>query len=129
LTKAEKFSAKFDVLRLKRVMPAPGLDVNASLQVKTGSLHNSPAFGRDLHNRDHVKLFDSLASFRRKLPCIRRILLNLDDDHVKLRAELPCTDAIRSGFVRNFLAQTRSRQTLTKTSSLRRDQVVIGASR
>jgi len=41
-------------------------------------------FDLDVHNRDHVKLFELLPSFRRKLPGIRRILLNLVDDHVKL---------------------------------------------
>jgi len=75
-----------------------------------------------MHGRDHVKLFERLASFRRKLPCVRRILHNLVDDHVKpvfepfkhrrdhvkLRPELPCPDAITSNFLWNFLAQTRS---------------------
>jgi hypothetical protein len=88
LTKAKKFSEKFDVFRLKRFMFGTKLDVNASLQVTTGSMHDSSAFGRDLLTRDHVVFFDSLASFRRKLPSIRRILLSLDNDHVKLCAKL-----------------------------------------
>lgn len=61
-------------------------------------MHNLLAFGPDLHKRAHVMSFDWLASFRFKLPSIRRILLNLDDDHVKLRAKLPCTGAITSSF-------------------------------
>ena len=55
MTKAEKFSARFDVFRLKRFMLKSERDVNASLQVTTGSMHDSSASGRDLHNRDHVK--------------------------------------------------------------------------
>jgi hypothetical protein len=51
------------------------------------------------------------------------------DDHVKLRAKLPCIDAITSDFARNFPAQTQSRQASSKTSQLRHDQVVIDASR
>ena len=80
------------------------LDVNASLQVKTGSMHDSSAVGRDLQKREHVTLFDSLTSFPRKLPSLRRILLNLDDDHVNLRAKLPCSNAITSDFLRSFFA-------------------------
>ncbi len=57
-TKAKKFSAKFDVFRLKHFMIAPGRDVNASLQVKTGPVHNLSAFGPDLQNRDHVTFGD-----------------------------------------------------------------------
>ena len=79
-------------------MLAPERDVNSSLQVKTAGIHNSSAFGRDLQNNDHVKLFDSLPSIRRKLPSIRRILLSLDVDHVKLSPELPCLDANLSNF-------------------------------
>src|SRR5215217_7498966 len=78
----------------------------------------------------------TLASFRFKLPSIRRILLNLVDDHVKhgsehvkLSLKLPCSDAITSNFAWNFLARTRSRQTLPGTSLRRRNQVVIQASR
>jgi len=41
LTKAEKFSEKFDVFRLKRFMLEPGRDVNACLQVKPRSMHFS----------------------------------------------------------------------------------------
>ena len=55
MTKAEKFSAKFDVFRLKRFMLESERDVNASLQVTLGSMHDSSAFGHDLQNRDHVK--------------------------------------------------------------------------
>ena len=40
------------------------LDVNASLQFTTGSMHDLSAFDRDLRERDHVMLFDSLTSFR-----------------------------------------------------------------
>ena len=47
LTKAEKFSAKFDVFRLKRFKLKSELDVNASLQVTTGSMHDSAALVRD----------------------------------------------------------------------------------
>ena len=36
-----------------------------------------------MHGRDHVDLSNSLASFRRKLPGVRRILRKLVDDHVK----------------------------------------------
>jgi len=114
LTKAEKFSAKFDVFRLKRFMLESELDVNASLQVTTWTMNHSSEFVPDLHNRDHVMLFDSLISFRRKLPCIRRILLNLDDDHVKLFAKLLCLKAIKSDFARSFLAQARSSRDLSR---------------
>ena len=58
LTKAEKFRAKFYVFRLKLVMPRPRRDVNACLQVKTGSMLYLSAFGHDLQNLDHVKLVD-----------------------------------------------------------------------
>lgn len=79
-------------------MLAPERDVNSPLQVKTASTHNSLAFGRDLQNNDHVKLFDSLPGIRRKLPSIRRILLSLAIDHVKLSPELPCLDTNLSNF-------------------------------
>jgi hypothetical protein len=59
---AKKFSAKFNVFRLKRFMLEPGRDVNASLQVKKASMHKLLALGPDLQNRDYVKLFNSLAS-------------------------------------------------------------------
>ena len=73
-------------------------------------------FRFDLHKRDHVKLFKSLRSFGFKLSSIRRILPNLIDDHVKhvfepfklrrdrvkLRAKLPCLEAITSDFVMNL---------------------------
>jgi len=103
------------VFGLKRFMLQPRFDVNQSLQVETDGMHNFFAFGPDLHDGDHVKLHDKLASFRFKLPSIRRILPSLVDDHVK--------------FAWNFLARTRSRQTLPGTSLRRRNQVVIQASR
>ena len=90
------------------------------------------AFGFDLLNRDHVKPFKSLLSFRFRLSSTRRILPNLVDDqikhvyerfkfrrdhvklrpklpctdgiHVRLPLKLPCTDAITSDFGRSFLA-------------------------
>jgi hypothetical protein len=100
----------------------PGFDVNSFLQVKPHGMHNFFAFGFDLQNGDHVKLLEQLASFRFKLPSIRRILLNLVDDHVKHEPDhvkpslkLPCSDAstsnmnpITSNFAWNFPAQTRS---------------------
>jgi hypothetical protein len=58
LTKAEKISGKFDMFGLKQFMPEPRHDVNASLQVKPGSMRFSFAVGLDLHNCDHVKLVD-----------------------------------------------------------------------
>ena len=125
LTKAEKFSGKFNVFRLKRFMLEPERDVNASLQVMTGSIHNLPASVHNLHKRDRVKLFDLLASIPFKLASIRRILLSLVDDRVKLRLKLLCLDAITSNFLRNFFAKTQSRRTLHGTSLHRRDQVVI----
>jgi len=77
-----------------------------------------PAFGFDLHNRDHVRLVRLLLSFRLELPGIRRILLNLIDDHVKhvfehvklkrdhvkLCPGLPCLRAMTSSFEPSFLA-------------------------
>ena len=71
-----------------------------------------PAFGFDLHNRDHVRLVRLLLSFRLDLPGIRRILLSLIDDHVKrvfehiklsgdhvkLCSEHPCLRAMMSSF-------------------------------
>jgi len=85
------------------------------------------------HACDHVKLFEKLASLRFKLPSLRRILLNLVDDHVKhvfehvkLSVKLPCSNVITSNYAWNFLAEKQSRQTSTETSLLRRDQVVIG---
>ena len=99
LTKAKKFSEKFDVFSLRPVTFQSERDVNASLQVMTGSTHDVSAFGLELQNRDHVTFFNPLPGIRRKLPSIRRILLNLDDDRVKLRPELPCKNAIVSNFV------------------------------
>jgi hypothetical protein len=56
--KAGKISRKFNVFRLKHFMLEPGHDVNASLQVKPRSMHNSLEVGLDLQNCDHVKLVD-----------------------------------------------------------------------
>ena len=56
--KAGKFSGKFDVFALKHVMIDPERVMHASLQVKTGSMHNLSAFIHDLQNRDHVTLID-----------------------------------------------------------------------
>ena len=79
-----------------------------------------PEFGFDLHNRDHVKLVRLLVSFRLALRSIRRILLNLIDDHVKhvfehvklrrdhvkLCSELPCLRAITSNIAATFPAHS-----------------------
>jgi hypothetical protein len=72
-------------------------------------MHNWSAFVPDLQNRDHVTLFGKLASFRFKLPSIRRILPNLVDDHVKLSLQLPCSDENTSNFAWNFLAEAQTR--------------------
>ena len=125
MTKAEKFAGKFDVFRLKHFMLATGRDVNASLQVMTRSMHDTSAFGPELRKSDRVKLFDPLASIRGELPSIRRILLNLDDDHVKLFPRLRCSVAITSRFARDFLARTRSRQASRETSLLGHDHVML----
>jgi len=76
---------------------------------------DSFAFDPDLYDHDHVRLFNSLISFRSELSSIREILPNLVDDHVKhafdhvrLSRKLPCANAITSAFDWNFLAQTRS---------------------
>ena len=99
LTKAEKISAKFDVFRLKHFMFGCERIMNQSLQVETGSIHEMFAADLDLQTPDHVLLFEKLDSFRFKLPCIRRILPSLVDDHVRLYLKLPCSDAITSNFV------------------------------
>jgi len=132
VTTVKKLPAKFDVFRLRRSLLQPGFDVNQSLQVETDGIHNRSASGSDLHDRAHVKLFDLLTSLRFKLPSIRRMLLNLVDDHVKhvldhvrLSVKLPCSNAITSNCAWNFLAEKPSRQTSTETSLLRRDRVVI----
>ena len=65
MTKAGKFFGKFDMIRLKHFMLESERDMNACLQVKTTSMHNLSAFGRELQNRNHVKLFDSLPGIRR----------------------------------------------------------------
>ena len=93
--------AKFDKFRLKHFMFESKRVVNQSLQVEIGSKHDMSAADHDLQNFDRVRLLEKLASFRFKLPCIRRILLSLVDDHVKhasdhvkLRLTLPRSDAI-----------------------------------
>jgi len=58
--KAKKFSGKFDVFALRHFMLDPERVMNASLQVKTGSMHNLSAFIHDLQKSDHVKFFDYL---------------------------------------------------------------------
>jgi len=104
LTKDEKFSAKFNTFALKRFMFATRRDVSTALQVVIGCRHELSAFDHDKRECDHVKLVDQLASFGRKLLSIRRILLNLDNDHVKLSGKLLCSDEIASNFARNFCA-------------------------
>ena len=64
LIAAQKIRAKFDVFWLRRSLPEPGFDVHSSLQVKPLSMFDSPAFGFDLHNRDHVRLERLVVSFR-----------------------------------------------------------------
>ena len=107
--KAKKFSptagkipAKFDVFCSRRSVLHSALDVNSFLQVKDDDMHDRSAPGSDLQNRDHVRLFEKLDSFRSKLLSIRQVLPNLVDDHVKLRPdhvklclELSCSGAIR----------------------------------
>ena len=138
--KAQKLPAKFDVSYSKLSLLEPELDVNASLQVETGRPHDVRAFDPDLQNRDHVLLFDLLISLRFKLPCIRRILLNLVDDHVKhvfdlslLRAnrvelslKLPCSEEILSNICPSFPCKSRSRQTSPETSLLKTLKVIYG---
>jgi hypothetical protein len=91
-------------------------NLNAFLQVTTAIMRDSSTFDRDLQIRAHATIFASLPGIRRRLPGIRRrlpgirqILLSLDDDHVKLRLELPCTDVDVSRFIRNFPARAQSR--------------------
>ena len=98
MTKAEKFAEKFDVFGSKRFMLAPEFDVISSLQFKHRGKRDLPASAHELHKRDHVELVDTLLSILFMLPGIRRILLNLDDDHVKLFLKLPCLEAIMSDF-------------------------------
>ena len=85
--------------------------MNSSLQVKSGDVFDLFAFDPDLRDRDHVRLFDSLISFRFELSSIWEILPSLVDDHVKhvfdhvrLSLKLPCSDEITSDCARNFLA-------------------------
>jgi hypothetical protein len=115
VTAAQKIFAEFNAIRFSGSVLQSGLDVNSSLQVETGNVFDSLAFDSDLHNHDHVTLFDSRISFRFELSSSPRILPNLVNDHVrhafdhvKLSRKLPCTNAITSDFDRNFLAQTRS---------------------
>jgi hypothetical protein len=61
----------------------------------------------DLHNRDHVRLVRPLLSFRLDLPGIRRILLNLTDDHVKRVFEHVELSSEHANFARNILAFAR----------------------
>ena len=105
---AQKILAKFNVFCLRRSLLERGFDVDSSLKIKSRSMFDCVAFSFDLHNRDHVKPLELLISFRFKLSSIRRILLNLIDDHVKhvfehvklrrdhvkLRLKLPCSGAI-----------------------------------
>ena len=100
---AEKLSAKLNVFGLRRSLLELEFDVHSSLQVKPRRMFDCPAFGFDLHNRDHVKPLELLISFCFKLPGIRLKLLNLIDDHVKHvvehvkhRRKLPCSGAIVS---------------------------------
>jgi len=111
LTIAQKILAKFNAIGLRRSMLQSGFDVNSSLQVESGNMFDSLTFDPNLHDRDHVRLFDSLISFRFELSSSRRILPNLIDDHVKhvfdhvrLSLKLPCSDEITSDCARNFLA-------------------------
>jgi len=101
VTAAQKILAEFNTIRFRRSVLQSGFDVNSSLQVETGNVFDSLAFDSDLHNHDHVTLFDLRISFSFKLSSTRRILLNLVDDHVKhvfdhvkLSRKLPCTNAI-----------------------------------
>ena len=87
--------------------------MHSSLQVEFRSMFDCMVFSFDLHNRDHVKVFELLISFRFKLGGIRGTLPNLIDDHVKhvfehvklsrdhvkLCLELPCLRAITPSFV------------------------------
>jgi len=109
LITAQKTLAKFNVFCLRASLLWQRFDVHSSLQVKPRSMSDCVGFSFDLHNRDHVKALELLISFRFKLPGIRGILPNLIDDqvkhvfthvklrhdHVKLRLELPCSDAIK----------------------------------
>jgi hypothetical protein len=80
---AQKSRAEFNAFCLRRSLLEFGFDVHSSLQVKPCTMFDCVAFSFDLHNRDHVKPLALLISFRFKLSGIRRILLNLIDDHVK----------------------------------------------
>ena len=91
---AQKTLAKFNVFCLRRSLLEFGFDVHSSLQVKPRSMFDCVAFSFDLHNRDYVKPLEFLIGFCFRLSCIRRILLNLIEDHVKHRRELSCSVAI-----------------------------------
>ena len=66
------------------------------------------AFSFDLHKRDRVKPLELLISFRVKLSGIRRILLNLIDDHVKHVFEHIKLRCDHVNLAENFRAQARS---------------------
>jgi hypothetical protein len=83
LLAADKLPAKFDAFESRRSLLESARDVNASLQVEPGPMHDARAFGSEVHDHDHVKLFDLLISFRCKHSSARRILPNVVDDHVK----------------------------------------------
>ena len=63
LITANKITAKFDAFRLRTSLLQLGLDVNQSLQVKPHSMFDCAAFGPDLHDHEHVKVFDLLPGF------------------------------------------------------------------
>lgn len=110
LISAQKIFAKFNTIRLRPSKLQSGFDVNSFLQVETFGIHNCSAFSSDLQACDHVKLFDSLASFPFELSSSQRILPRIVNDHVKhlselsvprrdhvkLCLELPCSDRITS---------------------------------
>src|SRR5215213_7230371 len=105
LTTAQQLLAELNAIRLRRSLLQSGFDVNPSLQVESCNVFDSLAFDSDLHDHDHVRLFDSLMSFRFELSRSRRILHNLVDnhvkdvfDHVRLSRKLPCANAITSAF-------------------------------
>lgn len=83
---------------LKHFMFESELDMNQSLQVETGIIHDRSAVSLDLQKPDHVKTIATLAIFSLQLPSICRILPSFVDDHVKLRPKLPCSEAITSKF-------------------------------
>ena len=94
LTIAQKTLAKFNMFGLRRSLLEFGFDVHSSFQVKPRSMFDCEVFSFDLHNRDHVKPLELLISFCFKLSCIRGILFNFIEDHVKHRRKLPCSVVI-----------------------------------